>query len=201
MKNPQRQKPQALILRFRGLFRYVSSAFGSAAADHEVGGPSGLLPSQDEVEYAIAILKGGKAVPKTSMPADVWKLAQQSMSVHSTAVIQTCQEEDFNFRQSWQIASCPCCQNQARPLAGLRTFDPWICKTPARKCMPRNRLLETVHQRLLDRTQYSYCPGKSIDQAISRVAQHCHSVRERVKAGVLSVHQRRQGSKESSLGV
>ena len=35
------------------------------------------------------------------------------------------------------------------------------------------------------RNQYAYCPGKAIDGAISRVAQHCARIRTRLKLGGL----------------
>ena len=57
----------------------------------------------------------------------------------------------------------------------------------------RTRLLLIVQERLRRIPQYAYCPQKAIDQAIARVAQHCHRVREVVRHGSVSTHDRREG--------
>ena len=45
--------------------------------------------------------------------------------------------------------------------------------------------------------QFAYCKGKSIDDAICRVALHCSRVREGLQRGNLSLHAKRSGAQES----
>ena len=60
------------------------------------------------------------------------------------------------------------------------------------------RVLAEAGEFLGTKPQFAYCPGKAIDGAISRVAQHCARIRHRIRRGALSVHERRQGHKEST---
>ena len=186
---------------YHDIYQYFSTAFGGSAPASTTSCVARRQPTQEEVELAIASLKGGKAVPKASMPADVWKLTSSTMSAHFTQILHTCQHQKLQLPA--EIADCELSLLPKPGKVSRRPQDlrPLGLQNPSAKVYAiilRNRLLEVVHRRLLLSTQYAYCPGKSIDQAISRVAQHCYLVRERVKAGVLSVHQRRSGCKEST---
>ena len=56
----------------------------------------------------------------------------------------------------------------------------------------KERLLAEIGPVLQEVPQFVYIPGKSIDQAIARVASHCHRVRSRLKEGMSTVHTKRQ---------
>ncbi|CAE7234018.1 unnamed protein product [Symbiodinium sp. CCMP2456] len=61
----------------------------------------------------------------------------------------------------------------------------------------RTRLLAIVQDRLRAIPQFAYCPQKAIDQAISRVAQHCATVRELVRHNTVATHERREGRQQA----
>ena len=58
--------------QYHVIYQYFSTAFGGSAPASTTSCVARLQPTQEEVELAVASLKGGKAVPKASMPADVW---------------------------------------------------------------------------------------------------------------------------------
>ena len=110
---------------YNEIYQYFSHAFGSSVVEPVRCSCTSLQPTQEEVESAVASLKGGKAVPKTI----VCRLMFGSYSGYSAALDESALPPmsfrpasitDFSFRRSWQTASCLYCQSQARFHAGHR---------------------------------------------------------------------------------
>ena len=62
----------------------------------------------------------------------------------------------------------------------------------------KSLIMPFVHPFLMAFPQFGFCPGKAIDEAISRVIKHCSEVRERLKQGNCGVFARRQGRRPTS---
>ena len=145
--------------------------------------------SQAEVETAISALKGGKAVPGTSVPAEVWNLCTQEYASFFMPHI--------NLNSS-TLALLPKPHKPGRRPADLR---PLGLQDPGSKVLAtavRAKLQEVSIEYLRGHPQYAYCPNRAIDEAIGRVTRHCGEVRERVKTAEQSVHDRRAGKQRST---
>ena len=182
------------------IYQYFSQAF--AATDASPARPgTAVAPTEAEAQQAVLALKGGKAVPKHSMPADIWKLCSQSMSTHFVQRLENSQQQRILPPQ--ELADCELTLLPKPGKTSRRPKDlrPLGLQDPSAKVYAmvlRQRLLDIVLPRVMASNQYAYFPGKSIDQAIGRVSSFCATVRERIRVGVLSVHQRRQGRHASS---
>ncbi|CAE7797071.1 unnamed protein product [Symbiodinium sp. CCMP2592] len=185
---------------FRDIYSYFQTAFSREVEYSLPDCPAPLVFSEEEIWQAIRGLKGGKAVPSSSLPADVWKMAPVELSNLCMGIFNRSSTEGNRFPSETtdcQLTLLPKPGKQSRRPKDLR---PLGIQDPSSKVLAnvlKARVLEEIGPFLLERPQFAYCPGKAIDGALSRVAAHCTRVRERLQQGSLSVHARREGQRTS----
>ncbi|CAE7346734.1 unnamed protein product [Symbiodinium sp. CCMP2592] len=208
---PRRRREQVRIKNASGqlltkgdeyneIYQYFSSAF-SASAHRHADPKAVLVPEVEELYTAALALKGGKAVPRQSIPADVWKLCPQQFAVFMATTLGRCKAT-----QELPPSEIADCELSLLPKPGKvnrrpQDLRPLGLQDPSAKVYAivlRERLLALTLDRILASNQHAYCPGKSIDIAIARVSSFCSDIRERVRVGVLNVHQKRAGQREST---
>ncbi|CAE7259937.1 pola1 [Symbiodinium sp. CCMP2456] len=170
---------------FEEIYGYFRKAFSSAEPYEMPQVVEPLSFTVEEVQTAIQQLKRGKAVPTASLPADVWLLDANSMAQVCTRIFNRC-----NLDHNRYPAEATCCELsllQKAGRAGRRPQDlrPLGLQDPGSKTLAvvlRSRILPYITDYIATRPQYAYCPGKAIDEAISRVARHCKYVRVDARA-------------------
>ena len=146
------------------------------------------------VQSAISELKAGKAVPATSLPAEVWRLCAPEFADMLTRVLNACAVPAQPFPK--QVTDCTLSLLPKPNKPGKRPADlrPLGLQDPSSKLVAsvvRNQLQTHTMQYLSTRPQYAYTPGKAIDEAIARVMAHCKGLREKLQGSTRSVHDRR----------
>jgi len=182
---------------FAEIFDYFSKAFKSGSACIGTT-PNCLVLSREEVTDALSQLKRGKAVPTASVPAEVWQTCPDEYADALSGMLSA--RANHGLAVPSEISHCelsllPKPGKDSRRPCDLRPLGLQDPSSKVYALAVRARLMETIQPVLEGVPQYAYIPGKSIDQAIMRVARHCRDVRQRLREGASSVHQRRQGLK------
>ena len=190
--NPQAEF-DAIFSHFKGVF--------TSEAPFELPPRGPVTFTAEEVQAAIGGLKGGKAVPTASVPAELWKLCPTAYAQFFSELISShpaerdCMPPEVT---DCTLALIPKPHKQSRRPTDLRPLGLQDPSSKVIAIMVRDRLQASTLDYLMARPQYAYCPSKAIDDAICRVAQHCRGVRERVRNSVLTVHERREGRTTST---
>ncbi|CAE7281246.1 unnamed protein product [Symbiodinium sp. CCMP2592] len=188
--------PQA---EFDAIFEYFQGAF-SSAQNYQLQDQQVMHFDKEELMHAIAQLRGGKAVPSDSAPAEVWRLCPAEFAQFLLPRVNLSTTKAPQYPP--EVADCTLFLLPKPNKPGRRPADlrPLGIQDPSSKVTAsaiRNRLQELTLGFLQRRPQYAYCPDKAIDQAIARVCQHCRQVRDRVQHAIPTVHGRREGQKSS----
>ena len=152
--------------------------------------------SVEETQAAIGLLRKGKAVPSTSIPAELWLLCPQEFAQFLTPRINLAGTTAERYPP--EVANCTLALLPKPNKPGRRPADlrPLGLQDPGSKVVAnllRARLQAATQEYLWAHPQYAYCPQRAIDEAISRVAKHCREVRDRVQRSTCTVHDRRAG--------
>ena len=187
--------------QFREIERYFSTAFSDP--DRVPFCSSAEAPIIDDLtlQTAIQSLKPRKSVPLGSIWPEVWKACASPFA--------TCLAGAYRASVSANPSTLPAeitdCSSALIPKPGKSTLPkdlrPIGIQDPASKLIAQALRAQLSPQTadLLQRVpQYAYCEGKGIDQAIQRVIAHCHSTRQRLQEGSISVHARRAGKRCST---
>ena len=157
--------------------------------------------TSSELTDAIAQLKPCKSVPRGSLPAEVWHALPDAFASSLCSTYSQGVQQQPPVLPS-EITHCspallPKPHKKSRLPKDLR---PLGVQDPASKAVAialRSRLTPEVSHILDAMPQFTYCKGKSIDVAICRIMEHCRAVRQRLKEGVVSVHNKRAGATAS----
>jgi len=184
--------PQA---EFREILQYFRNAFdGPVPATRQPG--QQIVFSPEEVHAAIQKLKGGKAVPTTSIPAELWKLCPEEFTQRLTRILNASCSRHFTFPSEMtncELSLLPKPNKTSKRPSDLR---PLGLQDPSSKVVAiavRERLQQYVTSYVNSRPQFAYVTGKAIDGAIARVLAHCSDVRSQMKHATPTVHERRAG--------
>ena len=185
---------------FEEIFEYFSKAFARDDVFQPSPNPNPLVFSASEIIDAVQQLKQGKAVSDTSVPADIWLLCPQAVTSLCVRVFNQCNPRNCSYPT--EVTDCALSLLPKPGKTGRRPQDlrPLGLQDPGSKTMAivlRARAETCVSDFLSTKPQFAYCKGKSIDDAICRVALHCSRVRERLQRGNLSLHDKRSGAQES----
>ncbi|CAE7225383.1 unnamed protein product [Symbiodinium microadriaticum] len=183
--------------QFSEIFEYFSTAF-RADTGAAVTGHCCLSLSSEEIVAALAKLKRGKAVPASSVPTEIWQLCPAEYACKLESLLATRSRTGAPVPPEVSHCELSLLPKPGKDTRRLRDLRPLGLQDPSSKIYAlalRGRLMEYIQPLLDEIPQYAYIPGKSIDQAIVRVAQHCTAIRSRLREGVTTVHQRRQGRK------
>ena len=184
--------PQA---EFQEVFQHFQSEFRNP---HSFDLPSCQVSHfrAEETQAAIGLLRTGKAVPSTSLPAELWLLCPREFAQFFTPHINLAGTTAARYPP--EVANCTLALLPKPNKPGRRPADlrPLGLQDPGSKIVAnliRARLQATTQAYLWAHPQYAYCPQRAIDEAISRVAKHCRAVRDRVQRSTCTVHDRRAG--------
>ena len=196
------EQGQLLSVRqeFQEIYGYFSGAFSRDESFRlpELAEP--LTFCAEEIRTAIQGLRKWKAVPPSSLPAEIWLLDIEAMTQYCTKVLNVSSEKGHAFPPETTHCSLSLLPKPGKTSRRPCDLRPLGLQDPGSKVLVnalKARVLAEAGEFLSTKPQFAYCPGKAIDGAISRVAQHCARVRHRIRRGTLSVHDRRQGHKES----
>ena len=152
--------------------------------------------TRQEVLSAIQELKSRKAVPDTSVMAEIWQLTPEAFTSYFLQVFGT--HRDANSRLPSDMTDCALSllPKPGKPTRRPQDLRPLGLQDPSSKLlatMIKGRLMEIVRPYLMSKPQFAYVEGRSIDQAVSRVFRRCSRVRDLLRRGVRSVHDKRAG--------
>ena len=185
----QRQQFEAIRDFFRAEY--------DRADDFVEPAPSAVLSlSVAEIQQAIGQLKNNKAVPGDSLPAEIWKLCQESFAVFLHRVLTQGVEEGHAYPREISDCSLALLPKPGKPGKQPGDLRPLGLQDPSSKIYAtvlKHKITEQARDLLASRPQYAYSAGRSIDTAITRVARHCAQVRDHLQRSVVSVHDKRQG--------
>ncbi|CAE7336692.1 unnamed protein product [Symbiodinium sp. CCMP2592] len=158
----------------------------------------GLNITTREVEMAISKLSMRKASAPTSAPLCSWRacapdiapLIQEYLAQHWGEGEHA---GDEDIARSWLVFLGKPNKPSSKP-ENLRPIALQPAPAKIMALLLRWRLQPYVEQLLHQCPQYAYTRGRTTTDAISRIAQHCDSVRAKVKQQTLSLHDRRQGA-------
>ena len=178
---------------FDEIFTYFSNAFRSADECPTFPDCAPLRFSPLDIEDAIHRLKGGKAVPDTSLPSEVWKMCAPELASYLARQLNT-----FSpcYKFPPEVTDCALSLLPKPNKPGKRPTDlrPLGLQDPSSKLVAavvRDALRVHTEGYLQTRPQYAYIPNKSIDMAVARVSVHCRAIRDALSRAVCSVHDRR----------
>ena len=149
-----------------------------------------------EIVLAIQQLKNAKAVPRSSPVAEVWKHCPHEFAEYFAEVFRCSRQTAPKLPTPMADRQLTLLPKPNKPLHRPQDLRPLGLQDPSSKVLAglvRSRLFLQVKDWLLARPQFAYAEGRSIDEAISRVFQHCKAARECLKQGVDNVHARRAG--------
>ena len=197
------RSPEGHLLDKQGQFRVIHEYFSQAydRSDHYEApkATSSLTIEPHEYCSALKALKRGKAVPATSVPAEVWQLCPVEASVFLQTALQVGFSCEGSFPKEVSDCSLALLPKPGRPGRQPGDLRPLGLQDPSAKVLAmvlRERIVEQAAPFLSTRPQFAYSTGRALDEAITRVASHCRRVRCMLKDGVVSVHAKRQGIKE-----
>ena len=179
---------------FDEIYGYFSKAFGSQCQGPDAVPCQPMRFDPAELLTAIRTMKKGKAVPTTSLPAEVWQLCDAEFAHFLSRVLAKEQVPVKPFPPEVTHCTLSLLPKPHKPSKRPQDLRPLGLQDPSSKIVAsvvRNQLQEHTLQYLCARPQYAYTPGKAIDEAIAQVMQHCAGVRERLRSTTRSVHDRR----------
>ena len=185
---------------FEEIFQYFSNAFKREDSFQFCTEGLRLEFTAEEIGEAIGKLKSGKAVPTGSVPADVWSVCPQLFAERYSRILNHSCSQEFKLPSEATDCALSLLPKPGRSSRRPGDLRPLGLQDPSSKVLAlalKDRLMPYVADFISCRPQFAYCPHKAIDDAICRVASHCSRVRERIKKGVLSVHDKRAGKVES----
>ena len=185
---------------FEEIFQYFSHAFQRADSFQFCTEGLRLVFTAEEISEAIGKLKSGKAVPTGSVPADVWSVCPQIFAERYSRILNHSCSQEFKLPAEATDCALSLLPKPGRSSRRPGDLRPLGLQDPSSKVLAlalKDRLMPYVADFISCRPQFAYCPHKAFDDAICRVASHCSRVRARIKKGVLSVHDKREGKVES----
>ena len=149
-----------------------------------------------EISAAIKKSQTGKAIPTDSAPVAAWKACSAVLSDRLSQLANSHWGQGVLwYPHTWADSHLALILKPRKMTKRPKDLRPLGIQDPGGKCMARilkERLLAEIGQTLQDIPQYAYIPGKSIDQAIARVASHCSRIKSRLREGMEIVHTRIQ---------
>ena len=187
--------------QFQVIFEYFRGVF--SRDEHFTMPTATSLPGFTEVEVlgAIQRLKPGKAVPHTSPPTELWRLCAEDFASRFSQLMRTADVTPGSLPPEATDCSLLLLAKPGKPNRQPGDLRPIGLQDPSSKLLAtllKDRVETQASSCLARCPQFAYNANRSIEEAISRVATHCASVRSRLKASVMSVHQRRAGCKQSA---
>ena len=180
--------------QFDEIYDYFRTAF--ARADNFDPGPRlAFAVHPTEVEAAIGCLKPHKAVPVHSPPAEVWQTAPKPLAQYFAQHLQHCRERQQPLPAETTDCQLALLPKPGRPSRRPKDLRPLGLQDPCSKilaCILRDKLVTHIVPWMIDKPQYAYLPGRSIDAAILRVCKVCDTIKARLQQSQDTVHSRRQ---------
>ena len=156
--------------------------------------------SYHEILAAVRNLKGGKAVPPGSVPAELWSLCREEYAAFLEPRLNPTPDSGCVYpaeATDCTLALLPKPQKTSRRPADLRPLGLQDACSKVLAHTIRVKLQEHTLAFLKSKPQYAYIPDRAIDEAIARVSQHCRTIRDALSSSVLSVHARRAGQQQA----
>ena len=185
---------------FNEILEYFRKAFDATDTTADFTGHT-VQFDQEELLAAIGSLKGGKAVPQNSAPAELWRLCPTTFADKLMSILGAAQADSKPLPA--EVTDCELKLLPKPNKPGKRPSDlrPLGLQDPSSKVVAvaaRERLSAIVGSYVAQCPQFAYIKGKSIDGAIARVLSHCSRIRDKLRNTCLTVHERRSGHKVGS---
>ena len=175
---------------------YFADAFSAQPYDsyHSSCADPGF--TRQEVLHAIQELKVRKAVRETSVMAEIWQLTPETFTTYFLQLFGAHRGTTSRLPSDMTDCALSLLPKPGTPSRRPQDLRPLGLQDPSSKLlatMIKGRLMEIVRPYLMSKPQFAYVEGRSIDQAISRVFCRCSRVRDLMRSGVRSVHDKRAG--------
>ena len=159
--------------------------------------------TMEEACKAIASLPSHKALPKHYTSSEAWKLAASPLAtlLHRTILAQW-QAGVITIPQEWKDAWLCLLLKPGKSGRSPDEYRPIGLTDPIGKALLgaiANKHQQTYYQSLHSLPQFAYLPGRGTAQAIARVGQHIHEVKNLVSGQKLTLHHRHAGERQQDL--
>ena len=160
--------------------------------------------TEAEVGQALGKLAAGKAMPSSSAPAAIWKLASDQV----TPLL--CQQFSkvlvagaTGLPQEWSTSELVLLPKPGKSLTSpsqLRPINLLPLQAKVLGAMLATRLQEYAQSFLKEVPQFAYLQGRSLGQALERVASQCASIRSKLQAQTCNPHAKKDGHRATQVG-
>ena len=192
--------PQGQLLskeqQLQEVHSYFADAFSAEPYDSYLSSCADPQFTRQEVLGALQELKSRKAVPDTSVMAEIWQLTPEVFTSYFLTLFGEHRVATSRLPSDMTDCTLSLLPKPGKPSRRPQDLRPLGLQDPSSKLlatMIKGRLMEIVRPYLMSKPQFAYVEGRSIDQAISRVFRRCSRVRDLLRRGVRSVHDRRAG--------
>ena len=172
----------------------------SDARRHSSMSQEGDVPEFGAAELLVCLqtLRPRKAVPPGCPPAEIWQLQPDASADFLQRVLHAACAKGRQLPCSLTDCALILMPKPGKPTRLPKDLRPLGLQDPAAKLLAsavKSRVQAAVLPWLMQHPQFAYCKGKSLDEAITRAADHCKSVSDELKSAQVSVQARRQGKR------
>ncbi|CAE7365546.1 unnamed protein product [Symbiodinium sp. KB8] len=166
--------------------------------------PEQVTFTEEEVSQALGKLAAGKAKPSTSAPAAIWKLASAQVTPHlckqfSAVLVAGATELPAEWSQS-ELVLLPKPGKSLTSPSQLRPINLLPLQAKVLGAVLAMRLQEYAQWFLWEVPQYAYLQGRSLGQALERVAGQCAAIRSKLQAQTCNPHAKKEGHRLTQVG-
>ncbi|CAE7332912.1 unnamed protein product, partial [Symbiodinium microadriaticum] len=166
--------------------------------------PEQVTFTEEEVSQALGKLAAGKAMPSTSAPAAIWKLASAQVTPllckqFSAVLVAGATELPAEWSQS-ELVLLPKPGKSLTSPSQLRPINLLPLQAKVLGAMLAMRLQEYAQWFLWEVPQYAYLQGRSLGQALERVAGQCAAIRSKLQAQTCNPHAKKEGHRLTQVG-
>ena len=155
-----------------------------------------------QLYQAFSSLALNKALPPTTAPARLWRLAADVLADKTLPVLNRwLKQMDRPPPEEWHIADLCLIPKPHKPLTGPEALRPISLIHPVSKALSmilHDHIRPNLQTIVADLPQMAYLEGRSVQDALDRAAAHCARVRAVLHTQRQNPHLRRQGHKLDS---
>ena len=166
--------------------------------------PEQVTFTEEEVSQALGKLAAGKAMPSTSAPAAIWKLASAQVTPvlckqFSAVLVAGATALPIEWSKS-ELILLPKPGKSLTSPSQLRPINLLPLQAKVLGAMLATRLQEYAQGFLREVPQYAYLQGRSLGQALERVAGQCAAIRSKLQAQNCNPHAKKEGHRLTQVG-
>ena len=166
--------------------------------------PEKVQFTEAEVCRALGKLAAGKAMPSSSAPAAIWKLASHQVTpLLCKQFSEVLVAGATGLPAHWSTSELVLLPKPGKALTSpsqLRPINLLPLQAKVLGAMLAERLQEYAQCFLWEVPQYAYLQGRSLGQALERVAGQCAAIRSKLQAQTCNPHAKKDGHRVTQVG-